>query len=263
MTTIFIGGAPRSGTTLAQSILCSDATTNPMLGEPFYFRKIVFAYKQTRQDFAKRGAGFFGDPARLARFTGEPRYLEKAQGTLASFADPIIRSPMSFSYMLLAADALRHGETGPSVGDLRGILAVRVHPDRVGLRPGAVVQGRLTLTIRPGWHINSNRPNDENLVPTVLSGDGLDDGLSLGAVEFPQGVEIDLPFAEAAMSVYQGEVSIPFRLELAEGAAAGPRLARLQLRYQACDDRKCLAPAELPLVLALHPPQPGAAPVEK
>ncbi len=197
------------------------------------------------------------DLTRLARFTGESRYLEKAEGTLASFADPIIRSPMAFSYMLLAADSLRNGETGPSVGDLRGILTVRLYPDHVAFRPGAAVEGRLTLVIRQGWHINSNRPNDENLVPTLLSGDGLGDGLSLGPVEFPQGVEIDLPFAEAPMSVYQGEVSIPFRLEVAEGTAAGPRVARLQLRYQACDDRKCLAPAELPLVLALHPPQVG------
>jgi uncharacterized protein YyaL (SSP411 family) len=203
------------------------------------------------------------DLARLARFTGELRYREKAEGTLASFADPISRSPMAFSYMLFAADALRNGETGPSVSDLRGILAVRLHPDRAPLRPGAGVEGRLSLTIRPGWHINSNRPNEENLVATMLSGDGLDQGLSLDPVQFPQGEDIDLPFTEVPMSVYQGEVSIPFRLELAEGADGGTRLARLQLRYQACDDRKCLAPSEIALVLPLHVQEPGAAPAEK
>ena len=82
------------------------------------------------------------------------------------------------------------------------------------------------------------------------------DNLVLEEVQaiIPEGEEIDLAFAQAPMSVYQGEVSISFRLEAAEGAGEGARLARLRLRYQACDDRKCLAPAELPLVLVLQGP---------
>jgi uncharacterized protein YyaL (SSP411 family) len=189
---------------------------------------------------------------RLARFTGKPIYQERAEGTLAGFSHAITRAPMAFSYMLSGADALRNGETGPRVADLGGVLTVSIDPDGAALEAGGVLRGRLQLSLRPGWHINSARPDEEHLVATELSGEGLDGGLSLTEVKFPEGDEIELPFNDKPMSVYQGVVEIPFTLQAAADGAAGLRRARLTLRYQACDDRKCLAPAELPLVLALY-----------
>lgn len=44
MTTFFIGGCMRTGTTLLSSILCSDATTNPVIGEVQYLTHMMHHY---------------------------------------------------------------------------------------------------------------------------------------------------------------------------------------------------------------------------
>ena len=51
MNTYFVGGSPRSGTTLLQSILCSDVRTNPLIRETHYLYKIVETYRHTVDSF--------------------------------------------------------------------------------------------------------------------------------------------------------------------------------------------------------------------
>ncbi|MBE9226311.1 hypothetical protein IQ264_12845 [Phormidium sp. LEGE 05292] len=45
MTYFFICGNQRAGTTLLQSILCSDDTTSPLLQEAMYFRSMISTYQ--------------------------------------------------------------------------------------------------------------------------------------------------------------------------------------------------------------------------
>ncbi len=146
MTTIFIGGAPRSGTTLAQSILCSDATTNPMLGEPFYFRKIVFAYKQTRQDFAKRGAGFFGYPGRLARFTGEwmESFLDQVRANYPDATNLVIKEPLLTRHFVEVSALMPRARFVVMVRDPRDVVASTIE---VAARMKAA--GRLPRVMEP------------------------------------------------------------------------------------------------------------------
>ncbi len=51
MSVFFVGGINRSGTTLFQSILCSDSDTNPLIHEASYLRSIVDAYISGQQKF--------------------------------------------------------------------------------------------------------------------------------------------------------------------------------------------------------------------
>ena len=41
MTYFFIGGCPRSGTTLLQNIICSNTKVNPLIGEVGYLYHLV------------------------------------------------------------------------------------------------------------------------------------------------------------------------------------------------------------------------------
>lgn len=61
MTTFFVGGAQRSGTTLLQGLLCSGETTNPLIFECFVLEHLVQAYRKGRYNFDEIGAPYFGD----------------------------------------------------------------------------------------------------------------------------------------------------------------------------------------------------------
>lgn len=69
MNCFFIGGINRSGTTLLQSILCSDRTTNPLIHEASYLRQIVEAYDFGIQKFDEHNRYYFSSKEELRQFT--------------------------------------------------------------------------------------------------------------------------------------------------------------------------------------------------
>ncbi len=82
----------------------------------------------------------------------------------------------------------------------------------------------LTLEIAPGWHIQANPASEEYLVPTEVVAEG---GVEVRGLRYPAGE-----------SVYSGRVQI-----VGEMRGGG----RLTLRFQPCDDTRCLPPVEHPV----------------
>ena len=50
-------------------------------------------------------------------------------------------------------------------------VQIKAHLSHESIHPGESFQVALVATIKPGLHINSHRPTDEFLVPTVLEFD--------------------------------------------------------------------------------------------
>jgi len=123
---------------------------------------------------------------------------------------------------------------------------------------GDVVRGRLTAsrrqvvleaTIAPGWHLNAHRPRDRFLIPTTLELTA-PAGVQAGAVDYPVPVERRLGVSGGnPVLLYDGTVR--FTAPLAGEAAADSGPLRAVLRYQACDDTRCLPPRTLELTAAL------------
>src|SRR3954468_7974214 len=58
----------------------------------------------------------------------------------------------------------------------------------VQVKQGASAPVRLTFRVIPGYHINSNKPKSELLLPTVMKFNA-PSGISIGKVEYPKGEE--------------------------------------------------------------------------
>jgi thiol:disulfide interchange protein DsbD len=117
-------------------------------------------------------------------------------------------------------------------------------------RAGDDVTGTAVVKVAAGWHINSNKPLDEFLIPTVLT---LDGATNLKAT-YPGHVLKTFAFTGGSkLAVYEGEVRIPFTAKLNAGAGK----LKASLRYQACNDHLCLPPktidAEIPLTITAAP----------
>jgi len=140
----------------------------------------------------------------------------------------------------------------------RGLLAALVVACLAAAARGAeptVVRGALVLdagrvsvdvTIEPGWHVNAHQPKDEFLVPTTLEVVA-PPGVTVGPIEYPPAVDRVLAFSGGKpMALYEGHVHVS--APLSGTPAAGARPLRARLRYQACDDSRCLPPRTLELV---------------
>lgn len=64
----FVGGAPRSGTTLLQSILCADETVNPLIFEAAPFRFLLEAYMKVKNNFNRFPGVYFNSIEDLNNF---------------------------------------------------------------------------------------------------------------------------------------------------------------------------------------------------
>jgi uncharacterized protein YyaL (SSP411 family) len=186
----------------------------------------------------------------LARLTGESRYLDQAENTLKTFANAMTQNPAALPTMLVGLEAFL--DVRPSATPLKALVdgglanppgdivtASANWADGQTVEPGRELKIRVKVVIRPGWHIQANPSGSELLKPTMLT---LMPGESatLSKVEYPAGqAKILSAVAKEKILLYEGEVEIAANVKF-EGAAPTVRL-----EFQPCNDRACLAPAEL------------------
>ncbi len=109
------------------------------------------------------------------------------------------------------------------------------------LEVGDTADVTLTIDIDDGWHINSNKPGIEFLIPTTVTFE-LPEGVRLTEVRYPTPVvkEISLSGGKE-ISLLEGKVAITAGV-FYDRLATGGRAATAVLRYQACNDTLCLRP---------------------
>ena len=186
--------------------------------------------------------------ARLGWRTGDAKYAAKARATIAAFQGTLQRSPAAVQTLaLVAGDALgKPSATSPAsvaAAPSRSPAKVRVRVTSGPLRVRAGKQARvtLTLTMTPGWHINSATPSEPSLIPTrVTLGRGSVGAALDGAVFYPQASEVML--GGNRLSVYEGAVHFTVPLVVGASTRPGPGVIFLRVAYQPCSDRVCLPP---------------------
>src|SRR4051794_33170159 len=114
------------------------------------------------------------------------------------------------------------------------------------------VKGVVNATIENGWHINSNKPLDDFVIPTKLSFDGTD----LISAEYPPHTVRTFTFSGGQkLAVFEGTIQIPFTAKLQSGDTI-----KGKLHYQACNDTVCLPPRDAELTIDANAIAPVATP---
>jgi uncharacterized protein YyaL (SSP411 family) len=182
---------------------------------------------------------------RLAALTEKHDYRVKAAGTLKAFGTMLTRDPRP-SEALVSAVALYYQ------GDKSSASAEAALPSTAERGPVSLSatmeagQAVVTVNIKKGWHINSNKPLDASLIPTRLEIIA-PNGVTVGAPVYPAAKRIKLGFSPEPLSVYEGAVRITASLKSSAKGKGRPLTVRL--RYQACDDKACLAPETLAVAI--------------
>lgn len=136
-----------------------------------------------------------------------------------------------------------------SIPDPKSVVKATASVTPARVKTGDRVRVKITAEIRSGYHINSNRPAGDYLIPTELRWKG-PVGFSLDKVDYPAAHLESFPFASKKIPVYDGRAS--FVAWLRANEAAGPQQVEFELSYQACNDRLCLPPARIPVTAMIE-----------
>ena len=125
-----------------------------------------------------------------------------------------------------------------------------VTPQKLQIRAGETVEAKLHLRLGPGYHVNSNTPSDEFLIPLRVSWEA--SPLETMAIVYPKGHLEKYSFSEKPLSVYTGDFDVVTRFRVPKDAPKGARKVSGKVRYQACTATVCYPPHTLTVELPVE-----------
>jgi hypothetical protein len=118
----------------------------------------------------------------------------------------------------------------------------------------------LNFRVGNNYHINSNLPKSEYLIPTSLKMD-LPTDIVLGKIQYPPGQDLTFPFSpDEKLSVYTGDFTITVAVHPLHSVVPGKYVMHGLLHYQACDNAQCFPPKSLPVSFDVKVVKEPAAP---
>ncbi len=111
-----------------------------------------------------------------------------------------------------------------------------------GVHAGTSARVALEAKLPANLHVQSDRPRDPSLIPTLLS-IAAPTGVTVEALAYPKPFDFKLEGQDQPLAVFGSTFAIGAELSVAASAAPGPLVVPARLRYQACDDKVCFPPA--------------------
>ena len=125
------------------------------------------------------------------------------------------------------------------------VVGVRAFAPAEPVSAGGEAVLAIELEIARSYHINSNHPLQDYLIPTSVEFDP-SPGITFDEAVFPEAQVKKLPVSDTPMSVYERTVKITAAMHLAENFFQREAIVQGRVRSQACDRNSCLPPVWSP-----------------
>lgn len=167
----------------------------------------------------------------IAEKNGNSEQKKKSLLLASALSGHALSNPQMRGVLVNAVNATSNGNTGFIRDAAKGNVKVTLRLNR------ETKEATLNITIRPGWHINSNAPLEDYLIPTQIT----KNGQKLEAKQFPKPKIKSLSFNKEKLSLYEGVINIITDFPRSKQQEA----SKLALKLQACSDQVCLAPENI------------------
>ena len=118
---------------------------------------------------------------------------------------------------------------------------------KVQVKAGGSATVQLDFRVGSEFHINSNKPHSELLIPTVLKLTPTTP-VAVASVKYPDGQDVSFPFApDEKLSVYSGDFTITAVVKAPAKCHSRRLPVTGSLRFQACDRSACYPPRSIPV----------------
>ncbi|MGI8962476.1 MAG: protein-disulfide reductase DsbD domain-containing protein [Bryobacteraceae bacterium] len=114
-------------------------------------------------------------------------------------------------------------------------------PEPITAKRGTAFVEALKVVVQPGFHVNSDKPKDEFIIPLKLTWS--DGPLEARSTSYPKPEEIQV--GGEKLTVFTGTFNIHVDFKVPARAQAGTAIMAGKLRYQACNDQMCFRPATI------------------
>jgi hypothetical protein len=118
---------------------------------------------------------------------------------------------------------------------------------QITVKRGSSVTQALKVVVLPGFHINSDKPRDEFLIPLKLT--WTNGPLKAKSISYPKSEDIKV--GSQILAVFTGNFTIQTEFEAPQQAVPGRATMDGKLRYQACNNEMCFRPSSADVHLAV------------
>ena len=139
----------------------------------------------------------------------------------------------------------------PQFGFDKELINVEVYQSFNQVHANGELKIALKVKIENSWHINSNSPNDDFLIPSSFSINS-EEGFELRTIKYPSPKELDFEFSEKPVSVFDGEILIGAVITVPPEIQFGKYQIPLEFNYQACNDVTCLPPNSVEKIISIE-----------
>lgn len=141
-----------------------------------------------------------------------------------------------------------------SFGDSRDYVRITVYPDKNVVEPGGNLRIAIIFDLQPRWHIHTNNPivppelgEAEDYIKTQITVGSITDEALLAHPELmkwpePHATMVSFLSEPVEYLVFSGRSIAYLPVTIRNDAKPGPAHISLNLTYQACDDKLCVAP---------------------
>ncbi len=143
--------------------------------------------------------------------------------------------------------SLSSEQAKPPQASTRDNILIVTPPAGVQAKVGAVTEVKLQLDLKSGFHVNSNMPSDQYLIPLELTWNR--GPLEPAEIIFPPPQLEKVSFWPQPLSLFTGTFDLTTRFKTTPAAAPGSAIVTGKLRYQACDDHECLTPKTIDVAM--------------
>jgi hypothetical protein len=121
------------------------------------------------------------------------------------------------------------------------VIKVKAGESSYKIKRSGTAQVSVVIEIDSGYHINSNRPSDKNLIPTALKIERTA-GLSASPVISPKAKLAKFDFTPKPLSVFEGKTDLKLTVRALASLTPGSHELKAKLTVQACNKEQCLRP---------------------
>jgi len=126
-------------------------------------------------------------------------------------------------------------------GQVQNLVTAKAYLSGDKVLPAGVFKIAVKINIDPQWHINSNNPHEDYLIPSKLSIDTTK-GFVLTKITYPDAHDRKLSFSDKPLSVFEKEIYISAIVKETADLLLGIYKLPVEFDYQSCNDKTCLPP---------------------
>lgn len=112
------------------------------------------------------------------------------------------------------------------------------------IHPEGEIKLAFKISIKNGWHINSENPKEDYLIPTEIRIDS-DIMVQQSKFVYPKAKEIKFDFSDIPLSVFEGDIYIGTIVKIPRNTQQGDHKLYINFTFQGCNNATCMAPSSI------------------